>query len=71
MTISIPMIRKRLISFVSITMYHLFNFRAMKKLIISKQTFEEMIRGIIQSGVTFEATENGDGMIVLTFTGGF
>lgn len=43
----------------------------MKKLIVSKQTFEEMIRGIIQSGVTFEATENEDGNIIINFTGGF
>jgi len=43
----------------------------MKTLTVSQQTFENMLSGLIKSGVTFEAKENGDGNIVVTFTGGF
>ncbi len=42
----------------------------MRKLLVSKQTFEEMLLGLIKSGVTFEATEM-DGKILIIFTGGY
>jgi hypothetical protein len=43
----------------------------MKTLLVSQATFESMLLGIIQSGVTFEAKETADGKILITFTGGF
>lgn len=43
----------------------------MKTLTVSQQTFENMLSGLIKSGVTFEAKENGNGYIVVTFTGGY
>jgi hypothetical protein len=43
----------------------------MKKLTVSKQSFTQMLSGLIASGVTFEATENPRGQIVIEFTGGF
>lgn len=42
----------------------------MKKLTVSLDTFTEMLSGLIQSGVTFEATEK-DGDIIIEFTGGY
>lgn len=42
----------------------------MKILKVSRETFNEMLSGLIQSGVTFEANEVGD-IIVITFTGGY
>lgn len=43
----------------------------MKKLVVSQATFESMLLGIIQSGVTFEAKEIPGGQIEVIFTGGF
>ena len=43
----------------------------MKVLVVSQATFESMLLGIIQSGVTFEAKEIPGGLIEVTFTGGF
>jgi hypothetical protein len=40
------------------------------KLTISAETFFDMLPKLIASGVTFEAEEVGDSIIV-TFTGGF
>jgi hypothetical protein len=42
----------------------------MKTLIVTTTTFENMISGLIASGVTFEAVEIPDGKIKITFTGG-
>ena len=42
----------------------------MRKLTVSKDTFNEMLLGFIQSGVTFEALEKGED-IVITFLGGY
>jgi hypothetical protein len=42
----------------------------MKKLKISKQGFYSMLSDLIKSGVTFEAIEQGDDIIV-NFTGGY
>jgi hypothetical protein len=42
----------------------------MKTLTISKKTFAAMLTDIIASGVTFEAIELND-YIVITFTGGY
>jgi hypothetical protein len=42
----------------------------MRKLTVSIETFNEMISGLIASGVTFEAREN-NGYIIIEFTGGF
>lgn len=39
-------------------------------LVISKVGFFEMLSELIQSGVTFEAKEKND-MIIIEFTGGF
>ena len=41
------------------------------KLTVSNETFLEMIGKIIASGVGFEANENGDGKIVIEFTGAY
>jgi hypothetical protein len=43
---------------------------ANNKLTVSKEAFTEMLSGIIASGVTFEAEEKND-KIIITFTGGF
>lgn len=43
----------------------------MQQLTISKETFNEMLVGFIKNGVTFEAEENKQGFIVVTFTGGY
>jgi len=43
----------------------------MKVLVVSSAMFEEMLLGIIQSGVTFEAREIPGGQIEVIFTGGF
>ena len=43
----------------------------MKVLIVSQATFENMLSGIIASGVTFEATEIFEGKIKILFTGGY
>ena len=43
----------------------------MNKLTVSKESFSTMLLDIIKSGVTFEARENEEGEIVVTFTGGF
>lgn len=42
----------------------------MRTLTISTATFEKMLSGLIQSGVTFEAQEKND-EIIITFTGGY
>ena len=42
----------------------------MKKLLVTPDTFTEMILGLIQSGVCFEAKEK-DGMIIVEFNGGY
>ena len=46
------------------------NQDTMKTLIVSKAMFTEMLSGIIQSGVSFQAIEIGD-KIKVTFTGGY
>jgi len=43
----------------------------MKTLIVSKNTFTEMLSGIIQSGVSFQCHEIENNQIKVTFTGGF
>lgn len=43
----------------------------MKKLTLTKESFCEMLSGIIASGVTFEAKENAQGEIDITFVGGY
>ena len=43
----------------------------MRTLIVSPETFNKMILGFIQSGVTFEAEETTQGDIKITFTGGY
>jgi hypothetical protein len=43
----------------------------MRILTVSKEAFNEMLSGLISSGVTFEATENKNGFIIIEFTGGF
>lgn len=43
----------------------------MRKLILSKESFLEMLGGIIASGATFEALENAQGNIEISFKGGF
>ena len=42
----------------------------MRTLFVSKETFNEMLLGFIQSGVTFDAEEK-NGAIEITFTGGY
>lgn len=42
----------------------------MKELIVSKKTFFEQLSDLIKSGVTFEAEEKDDN-IIITFTGGY
>lgn len=42
----------------------------MRKLFVSVVTFNEMLSGLIASGVTFEAVER-EGMIIVTFDGGY
>ncbi len=42
----------------------------MRTLVVTQQTFENMISGLIASGVTFEAREIPDGKIKIEFTGG-
>jgi hypothetical protein len=42
----------------------------MRTLIVSINTFEIMLSGLIKSGVTFEAKES-NGNILITFTGGY
>jgi hypothetical protein len=42
----------------------------MKTLEVTKETFNEMLSGLIQSGVTFNAIESG-GKIIIEFTGGY
>ena len=42
----------------------------MRKLTVSKESFTEMLSGLIASGVTFEAHEE-KGWIVIEFTGGY
>jgi hypothetical protein len=43
----------------------------MKKLTVSLETFNEMILGLIKSGVTFEANEVSCGNIEIIFLGGY
>jgi hypothetical protein len=43
----------------------------MKTLVVTTTTFENMISGLIASGVTFEAVEIPDNKIKITFTGGY
>ena len=40
------------------------------KLTVTKETFTEMLSGLVASGVTFEAEEKNN-EIVITFTGGY
>jgi hypothetical protein len=40
------------------------------KLTVTKETFTEMISGLVASGVTFTAIESGNYNIEITFTGG-
>lgn len=40
------------------------------KLVVSKETFLEMLQGLIKSGVTFEAQEV-ENVIEIKFTGGY
>jgi hypothetical protein len=42
----------------------------MQKLKVSQETFTEMLKGLIASGVTFEAEEL-EGSIIVTFKGGY
>ena len=42
----------------------------MKTLTVSIETFNEMLLGLIKSGVTFEAEER-EGKIIIDFTGGY
>ena len=42
----------------------------MKTLKVSIETFTEMLKGLIVSGVNFEAVER-EGSIIITFNGGF
>ena len=41
----------------------------MKKLIVTPETFVQIMYGLIESGVTFTAEENMKGEIEVTFTG--
>lgn len=43
----------------------------MRKLTITQEQFNEMISGLIASGVTFEAEALKNGLIEITFTGGY
>ena len=43
----------------------------MRTLTLTPETFNKMLSGFIQSGVTFEAEETKDGNITITFTGGY
>jgi len=43
----------------------------MRKLVVSQETFTNMLSGLIQSGVTFESNELKDGLIEIIFTGGY
>lgn len=42
----------------------------MRDLFVSTETFNEMILGLIKSGVTFTSEEKNGG-ILITFTGGY
>lgn len=42
----------------------------MRTLFVSIETFQEMLLGLIKSGVTFESEER-DGGILITFLGGY
>jgi hypothetical protein len=42
----------------------------MKTLFVSLETYNEMLLGLIQSGVTFSGKEQ-DGGILITYTGGY
>lgn len=42
----------------------------MKKLTVSIETFNEMVKDLIKSGVTFVAEER-EGKIIIEFTGGY
>jgi len=43
----------------------------MKQLTVTNETFCEMLSGIIESGVTFQAIELPNGDIQITFLGGY
>ena len=43
----------------------------MRQLTVSAVTFNEMLSGLIMSGVTFTAEETGENQITITFTGGY
>ena len=43
----------------------------MKTLTVTLETFNTMLLGLIQSGVTFDAEEKVKGMITINFTGGY
>lgn len=38
---------------------------------VTPETFADMLMGLISSGVVFKSEEDKDGMIVITFTGGY
>lgn len=43
----------------------------MKTLTVTVETFNKMLTGLIESGVTFNAKENELGNIKIDFTGGY
>jgi len=43
----------------------------MKTLVVSKAMFTDMLSGLIQSGVSFQARELNSDDIKITFTGGY
>ncbi len=43
----------------------------MQNLIVSIDTFNDMLIGFVKSGCTFEAEEMNNGLIEITFTGGY
>lgn len=43
----------------------------MRKLTVSSEKFEDMISGLIKSGVTFDSHENKNGDIEIEFLGGY
>ena len=51
-------------------MLHTQTLKDMQKLKVSQETFVEMLKGLIASGVTFEAEES-EGSIVIDFKGGY
>ncbi len=50
--------------------YNNLNIKIMRELTVSKETFFEMLSDLIKSGVTFEAEEKNN-FIIITFNGGY